>query len=78
MLSFQTKSTVALSASPSVAPAARRDIVAEMADKMLVLGMNGIAADADNLGEDFTQAEIEANWRDARDRARGRAIRQAS
>jgi hypothetical protein len=62
----------------AAAPAAPPDdsIVARMADKMLVLAMNNVSATADLLGEDFSEAEIEANWRAARDLARQHAVRR--
>lgn len=64
----------------SAAPAAPApdSIVDRMADKMRVLAMNNVAATADLLGEDFTEAEIEANWRAARDLARVQAVRKVA
>lgn len=54
------------------------EIVERMADKMLELGMNGIAVDADTLFEhsDFTRDEIRTHGREAADLARGRSVRQ--
>lgn len=65
-------------ATPAPPAPAPESIVARMADKMLVLAMNNVAATADLLGEDFTEAEIEANWRAARDFARSRAVRKVA
>lgn len=63
----------------SAPPAPEPDsVIVRMADKMLVLAMNNIAATADLLGEDFTEAEIEANWRAARDLARVQAVRKVA
>jgi hypothetical protein len=55
-------------------------ILDRMADKMLEIGMNGVAVDADTLFErsDFTRAEIEKHGREAADLARARAIRQVA
>lgn len=64
---------------PAAPPAGAPDsVVVRMADKMRVLAMNNIAATADLLGEDFTEAEIEANWRAARDLARQQAVRKVA
>ncbi len=62
-------------AQPALDP---QSVVYRMADKMRTVAMNGRSVDADVLGEEFTQAEIDANWRDARDLARTLAVRKVA
>jgi Zn-dependent membrane protease YugP len=53
-----------------------RSIVDRMADKMLEMGMNGIAVTADSMHEhsDFTRAEIAIHGPEASDLARSLAV----
>lgn len=65
---------------PEAAPPAVPAIVDQMVDKILEMGMNGVAVTADSLFEHsgFTRAEIEKHGREACDVARARAVRQVA
>ncbi|AZO04557.1 hypothetical protein [Mesorhizobium sp. M2A.F.Ca.ET.043.02.1.1] len=65
---------------PTKAALAKKSIVESMADKMLEMGMNGIAVTADSLAEhsSFTRAEIERHGLDAADMAKMRAVRRVA
>lgn len=58
----------------------KKTLVESMADKMLEMGMNGIAVTADSLAEhsSFTRAEISKHGADAADMAKMRAVRRVS
>ncbi|UCI23714.1 hypothetical protein [Mesorhizobium sp. B2-8-5] len=57
-----------------------RSIVERMADKMLQMGMNGVAVTADSLAEHsgFTRAQIKEHSADAADLAKARAVRRVA
>lgn len=57
-----------------------RSLIDQMVDKILEMGMNGIAVTADSLFEHsgFTSVEIEKHGRAACDIARTRATRQVA
>ncbi|MBN9135676.1 MAG: hypothetical protein J0I92_06455 [Phyllobacterium sp.] len=61
-------------------PPVKRSVVDLMADRLLELGMNGIAVTADELfsHSSFTRAEIAEHGQEAADLARSRAVRQVS
>ncbi|TIU57129.1 MAG: hypothetical protein E5W35_10310 [Mesorhizobium sp.] len=65
---------------PTKAALAKKSIVESMADKMLEMGMNGIAVTADSLAEhsSFTRAQIAKHGPDAADRAKSRAVRRVA
>lgn len=66
---------------PVTAPTlAASSVVERMAERVLELGMNGIAVTRDVLFEhtDFTRAEIEEHAAEACDLARSRAVRKVA
>ena len=65
---------------PAKSALAKKTLVESMADKMLEMGMNGIAVTADSLAEhsSFTRAEIEKHGLDAADMAKVRAVRRVA
>ncbi|TPN43234.1 hypothetical protein [Mesorhizobium sp. B1-1-7] len=76
MITYQEHQVVGALNTPLV-PLDDRPIVERMADKMLEMGMNGIAVTADSLAEhsNFTRAEIGAHGSEASDLAKSRAVR---
>ncbi|MBZ9985703.1 hypothetical protein LB572_01185 [Mesorhizobium sp. BH1-1-5] len=77
MLTYALHETMPKPAKPTLA---KKTIVESMADKMLEMGMNGIAVTADSLAEhsSFTRAQISKHGLDAADRAKSRAVRRVA